>query len=193
MPCADDLPSQPAATDHRRSRHHVGGRSLSRSRGRRLIWQRTKRASALGAINSPTSVTLAGDEEALKAIGAALDDQKIFNRFLQVEVPYHSPQMDPIREELIQVVADAGSPQATDDSALFNGDRRDLIDGTTLTADYWWCNVREPVRFAEAIIRMHESILRPRTKRMIPASTHFLEVSPHPVLVRSIQESLAFI
>ncbi|MEZ4726491.1 MAG: type I polyketide synthase [Caldilineaceae bacterium] len=66
---------------------------------------------AIGAINSPTSVTVAGDTTALQAIAATLDEQKLFNRILQVEVPYHSPQMDSIRDELIAAPA-AITPQA---------------------------------------------------------------------------------
>ncbi len=132
---------------------------------------------SIGAINSPTSVTLAGDTDALKAIGAALDVQKVFNRFLQVEVPYHSPQMDPIRAELIAALATLQPQAAT--TPLYSTVTGNLIDGATLTGDYWWQNVRQPVRFADAITHLHQS-----------GATHFLEVSPHPVLVRSVQECL---
>lgn len=135
---------------------------------------------AIGAINSPTSVTLAGDAAALRTIGATLDAQKIFNRFLQVEVPYHSPQMDPIRTELIGALQSLAPRQAT--LPLYSTVTGDRIAGTALGADYWWQNVRQPVRFAEAITHM--------TAADGAAVTHFLEVSPHPVLVRSIQETL---
>jgi len=132
---------------------------------------------AIGAINSPTSVTLAGDAKALHAIGTALDEQKVFNRFLQVEVPYHSPQMDPIRDELIASLATLTPRAAT--TPLYSTVTGASIDGATLTGAYWWQNVREPVRFADAIAQIHHA-----------GATHFLEISPHPVLVRSIQECL---
>lgn len=135
---------------------------------------------SIGAINSPTSLTLAGDEEALRAIAGTLDTQKVFNRFLQVEVPYHSPQMDPIREELIESLQTLAPQSAT--TSLYSTVTGDLIDGSTLTGDYWWQNVRKPVRFADAILHMHD--------QNDAAVTHFLEISPHPVLVRSIQETL---
>lgn len=132
---------------------------------------------AVGAINSPTSVTLAGDEAALQAIAMQLNAQQIFNRFLQVEVPYHSPQMDPIRAELIAALA-ALAPQATA-TPLYSTVTGQRIDGAALTGTYWWQNVRQPVRFADAIAGLHQA-----------GATHFLEVSPHPVLVRSVQECL---
>src|SRR5690606_17758241 len=101
---------------------------------------------SIGAINSPTAVTLAGDEAALRAIGVALDAQKIFNRFLQVEVPYHSPQMDPIRDELIASLQSLAPQPST--LPLYSTVTGDRIAGTALGADYWWRNVRQPVRFA---------------------------------------------
>ncbi len=137
---------------------------------------------AIGAINSPNSLTLAGNELALKAIASALDTHKVFNRFLQVEVPYHSPQMDPIRAELIASLQTLAPQAAT--IPLYSTVTGDLIDGATLTADYWWQNVRQPVRFADAIQQMDED------KGTDRGATHFLEVSSHPVLGRSIQESL---
>ena len=142
---------------------------------------------AIGAINSPTSVTLAGDETALQAIAAALESQKVFNRFLKVEVPYHSPLMDPIRAELINSLHTLAPRAAT--IPLYSTVTGDLIDGTTLTAEYWWCNVRQPVRFAAAIEKMHEGKMQ-EGQDSADGATHFLEVSPHPVLVRSIQETL---
>lgn len=142
---------------------------------------------AIGAINSPTSVTLAGDEIALRAIAAALEIQKVFNRFLKVEVPYHSPLMDPIRDELVESLQTLAPRAAT--IPLYSTVTGDLIDGTTLTAEYWWRNVRQPVRFAAAIEKMHEGKMH-EGQAGTGGATHFLEVSPHPVLVRSIQETL---
>lgn len=135
---------------------------------------------SIGAINSPTSVTLAGEEQALRAIAQTLDAQKVFNRFLQVEVPYHSPQMDPLRAELIESLQTL-APQPTT-IPLYSTVTGALIRGTELTADYWWKNIRQPVRFADAILHMDDQDGE--------AATHFLEISPHPVLVRSIQETL---
>lgn len=136
---------------------------------------------AIGAINSPTSLTLAGNEQALQAIAKALDTHKVFNRFLQVEVPYHSPQMDPIRTALIESLQTLAPQPAT--IPLYSTVTGELIDGSALTAEYWWRNVREPVRFADAIREL-------QTGEKTVAATHFLEISPHPVLVRSMQETL---
>ena len=52
-----------------------------------------------------------------------------------------------------------------------------LAAGTELDAEYWWRNVRQPVRFAEAIGRLLDQ-----------DQNTFLEISPHPVLSSAIAE-----
>src|SRR3712207_4041152 len=56
---------------------------------------------SVAAINSPSDVTLSGDADVLQQIAASLEPKSIFCRFLQVEVPYHSPKMDPLEQELL--------------------------------------------------------------------------------------------
>ena len=132
---------------------------------------------SLAAINSPMSVTLAGDANALQAIAAELQAKERFNRFLDVEVAYHSYQMDPLEDELRASLANL-QPQATR-IPLYSTVTAQQIDGSTLDADYWWQNVRQPVQLAPAI----EQLVRDEYRV-------FLEVGPHPVLAHSIQETL---
>ena len=56
---------------------------------------------SIGAVNSARSVTLAGDEAALRSIADGLAEAGLFHRFLKVEVPYHSPLMEPLRADLL--------------------------------------------------------------------------------------------
>lgn len=132
---------------------------------------------AIGAINSPASLTLAGDREALEQIAATLTAQQRFNRFLQVEVPYHSPKMDPIRDELLSSLGGL-RPRAAS-IPLYSTVTGALIDGATLTAEYWWRNVRQPVRFADAAAALIAS-----------GHSCFLEIGPKPVLARNLNDCL---
>ncbi len=69
------------------------------------------RAFLVAAVNSFNAVTLSGDTAPLKkARGAIWSSKEIFQKFLRVEVAYHSPQMDPLREELLAVL---GWPHAS--------------------------------------------------------------------------------
>ncbi|HEX8112782.1 MAG TPA: beta-ketoacyl synthase N-terminal-like domain-containing protein, partial [Kofleriaceae bacterium] len=132
---------------------------------------------SVGAINSAESVTLSGDSEVLRAIAQELDAKGVFCRALNVEVPYHSPTMDTLRSELLDSLGDL-RPRATS-VPLYSTVTGGLIDGTTLTATYWWQNVRQPVQFHQA------------TSSAIEAGHDvFMEIGAHPVLSVSIAECL---
>lgn len=60
---------------------------------------------SVAAVNSLRSITLTGDVNALEEIETVLNEQGVFCRFLQVDVPYHSPMMEPLRQELVDVCA----------------------------------------------------------------------------------------
>jgi len=57
---------------------------------------------SIAAINSPTGVTLAGDSDCLDELRAQLEARDVFARALAVEVPYHSPMMEPLKPELME-------------------------------------------------------------------------------------------
>lgn len=133
---------------------------------------------SIAAINSPASVTLSGDEIQLRKIAGELQNENIFNRFLQVEVAYHSHQMDPIKTELLESLAIL-RPQSNG-IPLYSTVTGGLIDGTAINAEYWWRNVREPVRFAQGI----QALLQAGFKK-------FVEIGPHPVLGHSVKEIAA--
>ena len=131
----------------------------------------------IAAINSVSAVTLAGDAAALQRIASGLAAREVFHRFLRVEVAYHSYQMEAVRDALRDALATL-QPQETT-IPLYSTVTGGRVSGSAFTADYWWQNVRQPVRFAPA---MHTLL----------ADQHhtFVEVGPHPVLHNVIQEAL---
>lgn len=133
---------------------------------------------SVAAVNSATSVTLAGNQEQLEEISQLLKAQGIFNRMLQVEVAYHSYQMDPIKDEIYRALADI-HPQA-ETVPVYSTALGSRSSGDAFTADYWWQNVRQPVSFERAIKHMIDD-----------GYTHFIEVGPHPVTRNFLNECLA--
>jgi acyl transferase domain-containing protein/acyl carrier protein len=133
---------------------------------------------SIGAINSFQAVTLSGDSEQLAQIAAALEARGIFQKFLRVEVAYHSPQMDPIHDELVAALSDL-APQPPR-MPLYSTAYGEIVPANKWGADYWWHNVRQPVHFASAIRKMFED-----------GYVAFLEIGPHPVLGNSIKECAA--
>lgn len=128
---------------------------------------------SIAAINSPSSVTLAGEEASLKKVAEKYEASGVFHRMLDVTVPYHSPVMNEIKEELLEVLNSLeGAPTHLDLYSTVTGDK---ISGEQINNHYWWRNVREPVYFAKTI----DALTRDEYKV-------FIEVGPHPVLRNSM-------
>lgn len=133
---------------------------------------------SVAAINSFNAVTLAGEEAALKAFAEELQKENIFNRMLTVEVAYHSYQMEPLKNELFTSLASVkANVPAIPLYSTVTGER---VLGTDFGCEYWWHNVRQPVRFAKAISTL-----------ISDGYLSFVEVGPHPVTRTSINECLS--
>ncbi|MGW3539417.1 SDR family NAD(P)-dependent oxidoreductase [Nocardia niigatensis] len=132
---------------------------------------------SIAAVNSPSAVTLAGQEQRLDEIAESLTEQGVFARRLQVEVPYHSYLMDPILDELRTALA--GLELADPRIPLWSTVTGARVTAGDWDAEYWCANVRQPVRFADAV-----------TELVGAGSRVFLEVGPHPVLGANIREIL---
>jgi acyl transferase domain-containing protein/acyl carrier protein len=129
----------------------------------------------IAAINSPSAVTVAGDGDALDDIARQLDKLEIFNLFLAVKVPYHTHYMDTVKDDLYSALEWLSPGAAT--IPLYSTVTGERLNGYPAGADYWWQNTRTTVLF------------EPTVRRMIDDGyTHFVELSPHPVLGASIIE-----
>ncbi|MFI9722684.1 SDR family NAD(P)-dependent oxidoreductase [Streptomyces sp. NPDC052396] len=132
---------------------------------------------SVAAINSTTATTLAGDHEAVGAVADRLRTAGVSVTPLRVEVAYHSPQMDEIRAPLLAALAGIRPDRAR--VPLYSTVTGDRVDGPELDSAYWWRNVRQPVRFADAFRRL-----------LGRAPGAVLEVGPHPVLAAAVDEAL---
>ncbi|WP_084550937.1 type I polyketide synthase [Actinomadura rifamycini] len=123
----------------------------------------------IAAVNSDRDVTAAGPADALKALGARLAADGVFFRELDLDYAFHSAAMDPVRDRLCETLAGLrpGRARVPMVSAVTGGP----VEGPELDAGYWWRNVREPVRFADAAARV-----------LADGADVLLEVGPHPVL-----------
>ena len=132
----------------------------------------------IGAYNGPASVTLSGEAEPLEKIAKRLDEQGVFNRFLKVNYAFHSRQMDAVQEDLAESLGDVevSAPRIPLYSTVSG---RAYAEGD-FNAEYWWRNVRWPVRFSEAIAGLSGQ-----------GCKLFLELSAHPALTADVGETLA--
>ncbi|WBB80351.1 SDR family NAD(P)-dependent oxidoreductase [Micromonospora sp. WMMD882] len=133
---------------------------------------------SVAAVNAPGSVTVSGDPASLRELGARLADDGIMSWELPgVTFAGHSPQVEALRDELTG--AFAGLDPRPSEVAYYSAVAGDRVDPTTLSADYWYRNLREPVAFAAAVDALLAS-----------GHTTFVEVSPDPVLSVWLREAL---
>ena len=148
---------------------------ISLEQAEALIRGREDRIS-VAAINSPESLTLAGDLPSLQELAGVLTEKDVFNKFLRVEVPYHSPLIDDeiMREFESRVAHIAPRPAAI---GLYSTVFARHVEGSELGPNYWAQNMRATVRFAH-------------TMGLLLKAGHdtFVEVGPHPVLEESIRQ-----
>ncbi len=130
---------------------------------------------SIAAINGPTSLTISGAAAAIDTLAERLQTAGIFCRRLAVEYAFHSPQMEPVRDELLAALKRI-RPRDTH-TPLISTVTGQTISGTQLGADYWWQNVRHSVRFSDAMQRLAEMDFAVA-----------IEIGPHPVLAYAINE-----
>src|SRR5262249_15212895 len=90
---------------------------------------------------------------------------------------FHGPQMDPIRRDLEAALS--GLRPRAGSIPLVSTVTGGAVDGASLDASYWGRNVRETVRFADAVAALAAG-----------GAGVFVEVGPHPVLAAPIRECL---
>ena len=129
---------------------------------------------SIAVCNSHRSTVLAGDAAALEVIRAELAAAGEFCRWVKVDVASHSPQMDGLLPELRQILA--GLQPRTGRLPIYSTVTGEIADGSELDVEYWCDNLRKPVLFGRQIERLVEA-----------GTTAFIEMSPHPLLLQSVE------
>ncbi|MFD9791591.1 SDR family NAD(P)-dependent oxidoreductase [Streptomyces sp. NPDC059070] len=128
-----------------------------------------ERELVVAGINSDRDVTVSGAGGALERWGRELEEQGISFHRLNLEYAFHSPAMDGLRDMLAANLA--GIAPGPSRIPLFSTVTGSALD-QPLDADYWWRNIREPVRFLDAINAMLGE----------GGCDVLLEIGPHPIL-----------
>jgi len=153
--------------------------ALSQKELKRYIKGKGEKVS-VAAVNGRQNIVLTGDPDLLEEIAATLEKLNIFNRFLNVNIAYHSSQMDSLKDKLLESLKDI-SPEVPR-LPLYSTVKGGMIKKDKLDNSHWWKNLRNTVLFSEAmdkIIDNHKNCI-------------FIEIGPHPVLSPLIRESLLY-
>jgi acyl transferase domain-containing protein/acyl carrier protein len=128
------------------------------------------------AHNSPHATVISGQANAIRALHAHCESHDIRARIIPVDYASHGPAVEAIHNTLLQQLADI-QPQ-TSTIPFYSTLHAQLIDTTTLTGEYWYQNLRNPVHFHPTISLLHAA-----------GHTTYLETSPHPVLTHAIDDT----
>ena len=115
---------------------------------------------SLAAINSPSSLTLSGDEDAILELKQKLESKKIFARRLKVEQAFHSHHMQPLAPAFEQALSRVIGFQCHQAKIRFCSSvtARDS-SAKKMDAEYWAMNMTKTVMFSDALsgILMNEN------------------------------------
>ncbi|WP_410612237.1 type I polyketide synthase [Amycolatopsis sp. lyj-109] len=131
---------------------------------------------AIAAVNGPAAVVVSGSPGDLEALIASCEADGIRAKRVPVDYASHSVQVEELREELLEVLGPI-VPRAGE-TAFFSTVTGEWADGA-LDAEYWYRNLRSPVRLDVAVERLKSE-----------GFGTFIEASPHPVLTMAIGDDV---
>ncbi|KAL2673843.1 hypothetical protein Neosp_012287 [[Neocosmospora] mangrovei] len=130
--------------------------------------------------NSPSSVTVSGDEDAIDKLAVELENRSIFNRKLRVDVAYHSPHMQLVADDYMASISNSKS-QDCDGVAFYSSLNGNKLDSTAdLGPSYWVDNLTKPVLFSSALKILYED----------GQPDMIVEIGPHSALEGPIKQIL---
>ncbi|MFD7506789.1 type I polyketide synthase, partial [Streptomyces sp. NPDC059850] len=131
---------------------------------------------SIAALNGPTSVVIAGDEDAALEIAAGFEAQGRKTKRLTVSHAFHSPRMDGMLEAFREV-AEGLSYEAPRIPIVSNLTGAVVSAEEIATADFWVRHVREAVRFLDGVRALEAQ-----------GVTTYVELGPDGVLTAMAQE-----
>jgi myxalamid-type polyketide synthase MxaE and MxaD len=133
---------------------------------------------AVAGSNSPTASVFSGTSQAIDGLLREMGKREIFCREVAgVDIAFHSPQMEPLRIELIDLLT--GLRPAAAAIPMISTVTGRIHTGESFDAAYWGRNLRDPFLFTQAT----EELLN-------RGCDSFVEVSPHPVLSSSLLQTV---
>ncbi|MBX9699376.1 MAG: acyltransferase domain-containing protein, partial [Acetobacteraceae bacterium] len=150
---------------------------LGEREARRLLKAADMPDVDVAAINSWRSVTISGPVQQIDQVLAVAAEQRLGARRLDLDYPFHSALVDPVRGPLLRELNGLRPLKAR--RLFVSSVTGAAADGAALGPDHWWHNVRDPVQFEAGLATLFEQGLRV-----------FVEIGPKPILSSYLRDSL---
>lgn len=143
---------------------------------------------AIACYNSPSSVTVSGDEDVVTALKQRLDEQDVWNRLLRTGgAAYHSPQMLQIASKYYESLKDVSGDVAASTITMTSSVTGEEVGERAIEKDYWVHNLVSPVRFSDALKKT--CMAKDGTRKvdlLLELGSHFQLESPIKQTLRSL-------
>ncbi|MFI2239383.1 SDR family NAD(P)-dependent oxidoreductase [Streptomyces chrestomyceticus] len=132
---------------------------------------------ALAAFNGPSATVVSGEPEALEELRAEFEAEGARARMVAVDYASHSAQVDRLEVEITSVLAGVSPRRGR--VPMVSAMTGETLTGEELDAGYWFRSLRATVDYDRAV-------------RVLAGQGHqvFVEVTPHPVLVGAMHDTL---
>ncbi|MFC6849672.1 type I polyketide synthase [Streptomyces caelestis] len=129
---------------------------------------------SVAVLNGPAATVVAGEPQDLDELVALCQEKEIRARRVDADYASHSPYVEPVKDDLVRALAGVTPRSGT--VPFYSTVTGEPVDTAGLDADYWYANLRRPVRLIDAV----------RTA-FAEGHTAFIECSPHPVLTLALE------
>ncbi|KAJ3499201.1 hypothetical protein NLG97_g515 [Lecanicillium saksenae] len=151
-------------------------------------------SAVVACINSPSSVTLSGDVEAIDKLEAMVSGDGKFARKLKVTTAYHSPHMreiSPSYMELIGEISPVEMDEASGGTVMYSSLTGSKVSSAQeLSAEYWVNNMQNPVKFLQGLLALlkHKKVASGSSRAVAVQWGGFLEIGPHSALQGPVKQ-----
>ncbi|HEY7144815.1 MAG TPA: acyltransferase domain-containing protein, partial [Streptosporangiaceae bacterium] len=133
---------------------------------------------AVAAVNGPAAIVVSGEPGALAEFEAELSARHVMRwRVPESDFVAHSAGVEGLAEVLAEGLAEISPGPGR--AAFYSTALSRWMDGPELDAGYWFANVRQTVRFADAVRVLWDEEFGA-----------FIEVSPHPTLELAVSDTV---
>jgi acyl transferase domain-containing protein len=143
----------------------------------RTVLAELESSAEIAALNAARSVTISGSIEEIRRLEGELQQRDIGFRSLDLDFAFHSRAMDPFREDLLADLS--GLASRPPEARLVSTVTGQIVEAGVLDADYWWRNVRYPVRFTDGVAQL-----------IGEGHRIFLEIGPRAILQSYLTDGL---
>ena len=144
-----------------------------------LIELKLSQTLEIAAINDANSVTVSGDSESINALGQhlAIHSKDTFWRVLGTKRAFHSAHMELIKKPFQAAITQVKLKPQLSKIPMYSTVEGKIVSSEQFNCDYWWRNIRCPVRF------------QPAMKNMLKDGyTQIIEISTQPILAHYVKQ-----